>query len=305
MNSKDIHSVISSPGSAGGPSPSDSQAGPTINRCGPEAVRASLSARQAKERGLMTSGTSGPLSSGSSNSASLQLSLVNRLQAKLRGRGSTLYKLTWKQWATPSGLSRFRLRASVRRISETERTGWATPVAHEARLGYQNRRNGKKGSQVSLTTEVVNALAPDNDPRLKGMAGWGTPVANPANGTPEAFQERKRRAQARGIQMGDTITDIQMQAKLAGWPTPVTVPDSPASHGQLSGDYRRALKAMQPFGPHRLTDSGELLTGSAAGMESGGQLNPAHSRWLMGYPLEWDDCAAMVTPLSRKPRKRS
>jgi DNA (cytosine-5)-methyltransferase 1 len=30
---------------------------------------------------------------------------------------------------------------------------WATPMAHEARLGYQNRRNGKKGTQESLTTQ--------------------------------------------------------------------------------------------------------------------------------------------------------
>ena len=33
---------------------------------------------------------------------------------------------------------------------------WPTPAAHEARLGYQNRNNGKKGSQKSLTTEVID-----------------------------------------------------------------------------------------------------------------------------------------------------
>ena len=33
---------------------------------------------------------------------------------------------------------------------------WPTPVAHEARLGYQRRDTGKKGKQKSLSTEVID-----------------------------------------------------------------------------------------------------------------------------------------------------
>lgn len=58
-------------------------------------------------------------------------------------------------------------------------------------------------------------------------------------------------------------------------------------------------------GPTRVTAHGEVLTGSDAGMESGGQLNPEHSRWLMGYPPEWDACAVTAMPSSRKPPRSS
>ena len=150
---------------------------------GPAVAHANLSARRAREKGLMTSGIYGLSGSGSSRSADLQSCLESKLRAKTQNLGSTLYTLTWRPLVTPSGVSRSRLRASALRTSETERIGWATPVAHEARLGYQRRRGDTKGSQESLTTQAVNALAPDTDPRLTGLvrAGWPTTMASDAS----------------------------------------------------------------------------------------------------------------------------
>jgi hypothetical protein len=53
----------------------------------------------------------------------------------------------------------------------------------------------------------------------------------------------------------------------------------------------------------RLLVSGTDPNGSPAPTAKPGQLNPAHSRWLMALPPEWDACAPTVIRSLRRKRK--
>ncbi len=170
MTLSDSISAISSPGSADGRLPCVAQDGPTVARHGQHHAPASLSARQAKVLGLLTSGTYGPPHIGLSASAALSWSLASNLAALTRTTGSTLYKLTWKPWAMPSGRLRFRLRASARRTRETVLIGWPTPIASNGRgAGNFNRQGGGKPSDSG----VISWLAHANDHRQQSGCGIG------------------------------------------------------------------------------------------------------------------------------------
>jgi hypothetical protein len=263
-----------------GPPPSVAPASPTPVRSGPQVSLASLSPQQAKAMGLLTSGTCGPNSSISPSSAALKSSLASRLRQKTDLLGSTLFNLTWKERDTPQQRSIPALRASVRRTSVSDFTGWPTP----------NLPTG--GPNVKSTAKHTGGMDLDGAVTL---AGWPTPTLPSGGQTPpEGTSATGMTPDGRKVQV--TLKDV---ANLASWPTTrssdaeknVRTLEGSLSEIDRKGSPQDLCMAFCADGPARLTASGHLVTGYSAETVSGDQLNPDHSRWLMACPVQWAQAA--------------
>ena len=265
--SEGSRSVISLPESDCGHTPYDKPGGAMIKTCGPEAVRANLSPRQAKERGLLTSGTFGQHSSISSASAALTQSLASKLKDQLSTLGSTLYKLIWKVLVTPQGRSVPLLRASVRRTSG------------QGSIGQD------AGTTTCVSSVAIGSMSPLLEPtgaRTAVATGWVTPTTRDWKDTPGMAVTAGSRVR---------LDQLPRQAfQWLGWATPTSTdairgvkPPRPQDSG---------IPLTQQVGQ---MDFGRMSTGYPSEMPSCARLNPELSRWLMGVPREWAICAPTET----------
>jgi hypothetical protein len=175
---------------------------------------------------------------------------------------------------------------------------WPTPTAREnagcpekkEQRRQRNKVKWKNGNGFGLSTAEAASLS-----------SWATPSATDYKGsvTLEATMKRQEES-GRGVNLREEVVRF-----LAGWATPNTMDGLPQRSSEAMqrvynttrkgrtapSNLREQVDPTQypenfpPLTPARLMASGEMLTGSSAGMESGGQLDPDHSLWLQGYPL--------------------
>ena len=288
--------------------------------CGPEVAPVNLSPTQAKERGLLTSGTYGRTGTGSSNSANLTLFLASRLKALTHVSGSTLFKMTWKDAALPSGRSLPLLRATARRTSDIARILWPTAAdasgGGQAKRGLPEARHGSNLNDFALLAAWPTTTTRDHKDgaecpnvdlnallgRQVWLSSWPSPTVGNATGSQMAKDASATGKRANG---GKATVSLNAVAKVAHWPTTTT--SDAASSGAMGyggNTFMTLTDAARITGQVRLTASGELRTGSGAVTKSSGQLNPAHSRWLMGLPVAWDVCAPTETASFYRKRQR-
>lgn len=200
-------------------------------------------------------------------------------------------------------------------------TGSSMPVGLQSFLENRLRaRMALRGGTLYKTTwkvritprgRRISALRA-SAPRISASdcSGWPTPPASNAEGSQMAKDASPTGRRPDGSKATVSLNQV---VQLAGWPTARQADGSKnvrTAAGALSeiarkGSPQDLAQAAAICGPTRLTASGETLTGCCVAMENGGRLSPEHSRWILGYPVVWGNCAVTGTLSRRKSRRNS
>lgn len=138
--SKDIRKLTSLRESEDGQKHCGLQDGHQTDLFGQDHRPANPSVQQETGKDRQTSDTYGLYFSISLESVHLQQSLESKLRQQLEHLGSTIYKLTWREKATPQGWWYSQRVASVPRTKETDCStlptdAWPTPTSWDAQRG--------------------------------------------------------------------------------------------------------------------------------------------------------------------------
>lgn len=163
---------------------------------------------------------------------------------------------------------------------------------------------------ISYVEHTASARRTSDSDCSGELGGYPTPVAQPANGTPEDFLRRKRESVARGSLMGITLSDLNMVAQtFTGYPTPKTSEhqktfgrgeSNPTLFGTVAGYSTPTVTDHSRGGlPPRSTDTGIPLTQQVAGYNTPRATDGTHGGPNQSGGALPADVAGYVTPSTR------
>jgi len=205
-------------------------------------------------------------------------------------------------------------------VDAADLAGWPTARAADADKGVRSpdgaakewERKGSEGADLNTVAALASWQTPTKEDaglngsleawmrfvqeqqwsgcRLRNQvmtAGWPTPDHMSGSGGGRVSADPTARTRASGSKKQLTINEAAQLAM-----PPVSPWGTPAARDWKDGDCRDADVSVNGLLPRQAAMlAGTLSTSSPAGTARRGALNPAHSRWLMGYPASWDRCS--------------
>ena len=177
----------------------------------------------------------------------------------------------------------------------------------DLQLFLENRLQARTDSLGSILFRLIWKLraTPSQRP-IFALRASGLPISDKGSTSQQSTwvtpTARDHKDGACSLETNEVKGRLGVLARTATRPTPTSnrtnLVTSEAAHREML--RRPTFSTSLGVAAH-----GVIASGSPAPMGNTGRLNPAFSRWLMGYPVAWDACAPMGTRSSLKSQRSS
>ena len=189
-------------------------------------------------------------------------------------------------------------------------------------LGSKTKDTSGRSSTASLASANLSRSLASRLRPVTGSTGWilyattWKQMATPSGRLLPVQQARARRTLDKGCTGLQTLhpDGLDKIFTLKGWPTPTARMGKDVPYMQAlrqDGKLRMDQLSTAVFAHLGMLRFGPWVQDSIPGFEglshalSRTRLNPDFCRWLMGYPTQWSNCAAMATHSVSRKRKHS